>query len=42
VFLTYLHFLILLTNIDPDLGMPVGQAQKYFKELIAGVVSSFQ
>jgi serine/threonine-protein kinase CHEK1 len=24
---------------DPDLGMPVGNAQKYFTELIAGVVS---
>ena len=27
--------------LEPDIGMPVAQAHKYFKQLIYGVVSSF-
>jgi hypothetical protein len=26
-------------DADPDVGMPVPEAQRYFKELIGGVVS---
>jgi len=25
--------------IDPDIGMPTADAQRYFKELVSGVVS---
>lgn len=31
--------LIAIFTVDPDLGMPQGQAQKYFMQLIDGVVS---
>lgn len=30
----------LFDRIEPDIGMPQDQAQKYFKDLINGVVSN--
>jgi len=32
-------FLKILFVPDPDIGMPTADAQKYFKELVSGVVS---
>ncbi|MPC66254.1 Serine/threonine-protein kinase grp [Portunus trituberculatus] len=39
MFLEYAAGGELFDRIEPDIGMPPHQAQTYFKELIAGVVS---
>lgn len=40
IFLEYAAGGELFDRIEPDVGMDPGQAQKYFQQLIAGVVSS--
>lgn len=40
MFLEYAAGGELFDRIEPDIGMPSYQAQKYFRELIAGVVST--
>lgn len=39
MFLEYAAGGELFDRIEPDIGMPPQQAQKYFRELVSGVVS---
>jgi len=32
-------YVLSMFMLDPDVGMPMADAQKYFKELVIGVVS---
>lgn len=36
-FFLYLFYVLFSFNIEPDIGMPVWEAQKYFKQLIAAM-----